>query len=353
MTSRQRILNALQCGPTDRPPVWFMRQAGRYLPEYRELKATHGFRTLVQTPDLATEVTLQPLRRFPLDAAILFSDILTIPEALGYPYSFRDTGGIAMEKTLRTPSEIDQINPHRVVENLTYVPASLRLLRREIGTERALLGFAGSPWTLAAYMIEGGSPDPFLHAKTLFHSDRAAYDRLLDKLSAAVFLYLREQAAAGADAVQIFDSWAIGCPATDYEAMSLRWIRGIVERLRAENIPVIVYARGAAGSLPALAATGTTCLSIDHTIDPLEAHRILPPAVAIQGNLDPIIPALPPECAVSAARDLLARIGGRSGYIFNTGHGVTPATRIETIAALVETVRTFHPSSLDRHAAAQ
>lgn len=344
MTSRQRILNALHCRPTDRPPVWFMRQAGRYLPEYRELKARHGFRTLVQTPELSTEVTLQPLRRFPLDAAILFSDILTIPEALGYPYSFRDTGGIAMEKTLRDPAGIRALNPSRVTDHLAYVPDALRLIREEIGTSTALLGFAGSPWTLAAYMIEGGSPEPFFHSKSLFHSDREAFDALLEKLTEAVLRYLRSQSAAGADAVQIFDSWAIGCPATDYEAMSLRWIREIVRQLRAEGIPLIVYARGAAGSLKSLGTLGANCLSLDHTIDLLDAHQSLPANLALQGNLDPIVPSLPPAAAVPAAQDILSRIGGRKGYIFNTGHGVTPATRIDTVEALVTTVAEYHPS---------
>ncbi|MGF1530220.1 MAG: uroporphyrinogen decarboxylase [Puniceicoccaceae bacterium] len=345
MNSRQRFTKALEAQPVDRPPVWFMRQAGRYLPEYRSLKTRHDFRTLVKTPELAAEVTLQPLRRFPLDAAILFSDILTVPEALGFPYRFRDQGGIEMERTFQGHQDLPDSSIDEVIENLAYVPDALRLLRQSLGDHTALLGFAGSPWTLAAYMIEGGSPEPFLNAKALFYQNRQVFDQLLDKITEAVTAYLISQANAGADALQIFDSWACGCPATEYHAMSLRWIEQIVKTLRARNIPVLIYARGAAGSLSSLAATRPTGLSLDATVDLKKISQKVDSHLVLQGNLDPIVPTLDPEIAVRCTENLLSEIGSRPGYIFNTGHGVTPHTKIETLAAIVEAVATFKPKA--------
>jgi uroporphyrinogen decarboxylase len=289
MNSRERFLAACACRPVDRPPVWLMRQAGRYLPEYRALKERHTFVEMVRTPDLAVEVTMQPLRRFAFDAAILFSDILVVPEALGQPYHFKEEGGIAMEYRLDGAAAIDRLAPASAVrDRLAYMPEALRRLRAELGTERALLGFGGSPWTLACYMLEGGGSDDFARAKEFFHHDRQLFDRLLERLTEATIEHLRAQLEAGADAVQIFDSWAGILPAVDYEAASLRWIKRIITELNTEK-PIIVFARGAGASLQPLVRTGATVLSLDWTVDLALAVRDLPRDVAVQGNLDPVL----------------------------------------------------------------
>lgn len=229
LTSRARFLAACRGEPLERPPIWVMRQAGRYLPEYRALKAQHGFLGMVKTPELAAEVTLQPLRRFPLDAAILFSDILVIPEALGQGYRCRDEGGIAMDFRLDDAAAIDRLaDGADVPERLAYVDTALRLLKSELGGQRALLGFGGSPWTLATYMVEGGSSENFARIKGLFYSQRTLFERLMERLCTALIAYFKLQIAAGVDAIQIFDSWGGALAAIDYVAGSLQWIRRIV-----------------------------------------------------------------------------------------------------------------------------
>jgi uroporphyrinogen decarboxylase len=341
MTSRERFLAACACRPLERPPVWIMRQAGRYLPEYRALKAKHSFLDMVRTPDLAAEVTLQPLRRFALDAAILFSDILVVPEALGLPYRFREEGGIAMDHRLESPDSLDRLAPaDAVLEKLTYVPETLRTLRGHLGNTHALLGFAGSPWTLACYMLEGGSSEDFARAKGVFHGDRGFFDRLMERLAMATASHLRAQIEAGADAVQIFDSWAGILPAVDYEAASLQWIRRVIDELRGAA-PVILFARGAAGSLPVLASTGATVIGMDWTVDLAAAARALAATIAVQGNLDPVLLNTSQGVVVRESRRLLESMRGRPGHIFNLGHGILPQARVENVAALVDTVASF------------
>jgi uroporphyrinogen decarboxylase len=340
-TSRDRFLAACACRPLARPPVWIMRQAGRYLPEYRALKEKHSFVEMVRTPELAVEVTLQPLRRFALDAAILFSDILVVPEALGQPYRFREEGGIAMEFRLEGTAAIDRLAPASAVrERLTYIPETLRRLRRELGDTRALLGFGGSPWTLACYMLEGGGSDDFARAKSVFHEDRSTFDRLMEKLTDATIEHLRAQIEAGADAVQIFDSWAGIVPGVDYEAASLRWIRRIVEAL-GPAAPIILFARGAAASLPALARTGARILALDWTVDLAAAAASLPPSVAVQGNLDPVLLNTTPAIVARETRRLLESMRGRPGHILNLGHGILPQAKVENVATLVDTAASF------------
>jgi len=343
MTSRERFLAALACQPLDRPPIWVMRQAGRYLPEYRALKAKSSFLEMVKTPELATEVTLQPLRRFPaLDAAILFSDILVIPEALGQPYAFRDTGGIQMAFRLETRAQIDALAPaDSVPETLSYVGAALRLLKREVATTgHMLLGFGGSPWTLATYMLEGGSSDDFARAKLLFYTDRAAFDALLEKLTAALVAYFRMQIEAGADAIQIFDSWGGILAGPDYEAASLQWIRRLVASLP-PGFPVILYAKGTAPHLAAQAASGVRAISVDWTSDLAAVRASLPRHVALQGNLDPVLMTTTPGIVRAQATRLLESMRGRAGHVFNLGHGITPDAKIECMQTLVDTVSAF------------
>lgn len=337
MTSRERFLRAVRREPHGRAPAWIMRQAGRYLPEYRALKARHDFVTMVRTPDLAAEVTLQPLRRFPLDAAILFSDILVVPEALGVPYSFREAGGIQMERALASPADLAALSPEGAADRLDYVYRALRLLRAELGDSKALLGFAGSPWTLACYLVEGGSAEGFPRALDLARREPAAFARLLETLADTVAEYLRRQLAAGADAAQVFDSWAGLLEGPDYEALSLRWIRAVLDRLPA-GAPVILYAKGKSREARALAATGVPVLGVDWELPLSEVRRLAGRPVCLQGNLDPEWMTREPAAAAEAARAVLADNAGDPGHVFNLGHGITPEARIETVAAVLDAV---------------
>jgi uroporphyrinogen decarboxylase len=341
MNSRERFLGACACEPLGRPPLWMMRQAGRYLPEYRELKAKHGFLTMVRTPELAAEVSMQPLRRFAFDAAILFSDILVIPEALGQGYTFRDEGGIAMERRLEGRSMVEALAPESAVpERLSYVADALRLLKRELAGTRALLGFGGSPWTLATYMVEGGSSDDFARVKGLYYTDRATFDLLLSKLTASLIAYFKMQIAAGADAIQIFDSWGGVVAGPDYEAASLRWIRAIVEAMP-EGFPIIVFGKGTGAHMIDQAFTGARVLSLDASADLPGARRSLPENVAVQGNLDPVILNTTPEVARGETVRLLESMRGSAGHIFNLGHGILPQARIECVEAMVDAVTSW------------
>jgi uroporphyrinogen decarboxylase len=312
-----------------------MRQAGRYLPEYRALKEQHGFLKLVRTPVLAAEVTLQPLRRFPLDAAIIFSDILIIAEALGQPYHFRDQGGIGLDYALDSAARIESLQTEGVASRLDYLAQALRLVRKELGTKTTLLGFAGAPWTLAAYMVEGGSPGEQPAVLRLAQTDPELFAALMKKLAQAVAASLNMQIAAGADAVQIFDSWGAFCPDERYAEWSLRWVREIISALPPQT-PVILFAKGMAKHARALQATGARVLSLDWTVD-LAAFRAAHPDIATQGNLDPALLEGDTEPVRQATRELLRATAG-AGHIVNLGHGITPKARIENVAALVETV---------------
>ncbi len=317
-----------------------MRQAGRYLPEYRALKEKHSFLEMVRTPELAAEVTLQPLRRFALDAAIIFSDILVVPEALGQGYKFRDAGGIEMEFRLENRSQLDRLDPTGVADRLSYVGAALARVKTELQGRQALLGFGGSPWTLATYMVEGGSSEDFSLIKKLFFTDRAFFNALLEKLTAALIEYFRLQIKAGADAIQIFDSWGGIIAGQDYEAASLRWIRAIIAALP-RDFPVIVYAKGTAAQLTDLAFSGARVLGVDWTVDLGIVRRLVPDNIAVQGNLDPVLMATTPEIVRHEASRLLETMRGTRGHIFNLGHGITPEAGLDCMHALVETVTTW------------
>jgi uroporphyrinogen decarboxylase len=337
MTSRERFLAAAQCQPVDRPPIWLMRQAGRYLPEYRELKAQHDFVTMVRTPELATEVTLQPLRRFPLDAAIIFSDILVIPEALGQGYHFREAGGIGMDYRLDNLEKIAALDSRSIRTKLAYVADALRLTRSKVGMEKALLGFSGSPWTLACYMVEGGSSKDFIAIKKLAWDQPEAFEALMQKLTDAIVDYLHLQIDAGADALQIFDSWGSICPAIHYESWSLRWIRQIIQKLQA-RVPVILYAKGMGHKAADLANTGAAILSMDWTVQVQQIREHLNANVALQGNLDPVVLTTNPEITRREAQRVLDAAAGQPGFIFNLGHGMLPSARIDCVEALMEVV---------------
>jgi uroporphyrinogen decarboxylase len=337
-----------------------MRQAGRALPEYRRLKEKYSFIELVQTPELAVEVTLQPVRRFGFDAAILFSDILVVPEAMGQPYRFRDSGGVVMDFAVRSSADIDRLSVAQVVERLGYVDQSLRMLRKELGEQTALIGFSGSPWTLATFMMEGGSAEKFTRALELFRQDRKTYFALAEKLTEAIAMYVRMQIAAGVDAIQLFDSHGGHLAATEFSEASGRWLKEIITRIGAPASgpapsvasnragpeagapPVIVFSLGTHGNWDELVASGASVLGVDWQFSLAEARRIVPERVGLQGNLAPaLLSDGTPDAVARETTNLLVVMRDRPGYIFNLGHGVPPSARLENIAALVETVRSF------------
>lgn len=314
-----------------------MRQAGRYLPEYRALKQEHDFVTMVRTPELASEVTLQPMRRFPLDAAVIFSDILVIPEALGQSYHFRDQGGIGMDYLLDTAEKIEALDATKITEKLKYVADALSLTRSKLGEDTALLGFCGSPWTLACYMVEGGSAKDYVAIKQLAWGQPELFETLMQKLTDAIVDYLHMQIDAGADALQIFDSWGAICPATHYEAWSLRWIHHIIKALKG-RVPVILYAKGMGHKAPELLHTGAKILSLDWTMNLRRMRQNIGHGAAVQGNLDPVTLTTTPEITRREAQRVLSDAGSQPGFIFNLGHGMIPSARIECVEALMEVV---------------
>jgi uroporphyrinogen decarboxylase len=337
---RERMLNALNLLPVDRPPVWLMRQAGRCLPEYRALREKHSFLELIRAPDLACEVTLQPVRRFGFDAAILFSDILVVPEAMGQGFRFQDGGGVEMESAVRDVADIQGLREKGVAERLEYVAGALEMIKRELNGRAALLGFAGSPWTLANFMLEGGSAKRFGKAKELFKRDRRAYNLLAGKLTAAVTEFLQMQISRGVDAVQIFDSLGGELPAADFEAASGQWMEMIVARLNG-RAPVIVYSKGTR-AWNALSKTGANVIGIDHGIALAEAERRLPRDMGLQGNLDPaLLSEAEPATVAAETRRLLEQMRDRNGYIFNLGHGVPPSAKMENLEALAATIQDY------------
>jgi uroporphyrinogen decarboxylase len=339
-TNRQRFLEACRCKAVDRPPVWLMRQAGRALPEYRKLKGKHDFLKLVRTPELATEVTLQPIHRFDFDAAILFSDILVAAEGLGQGYKFRDGGGIAMNFVLQTTTDIKQLNVAALPEKLDYIPRALRLIKSNLGDKTALIGFAGSPWTLANFMLEGGSVKEFVRAKNLFYTQPEIFLPLMEKLTVAVTRLLQMQIVAGADAVQIFDS--LGGLLSDgaFAAASANWIKQIVAGLNS-TVPVIVFSKDVHGNWDTLVDTGANVLGVDCHVRLADVRAKLPERVGVQGNLDPFLLATTPEIVATETNRILTEMRGARGHIFNLGHGVPPEAKLENIAALVETVKNF------------
>ncbi|HVK59549.1 MAG TPA: uroporphyrinogen decarboxylase [Candidatus Kapabacteria bacterium] len=343
-TSRERFLRACQCLPVDRVPAWIMRQAGRALPEYRKLKERYTFLELAQTPELAAEVTLQPIRRFGFDAAIIFSDILVIPEAMGVGYHFRETGGVEMDFAIKNERDIHRLSTDQIVEKLQYVTDAIRIVRGDLGDATALLGFAGSPWTLANYMLDGGSATEHTRALALFRENQKLFEALCEKLQVAVVSFLRMQIEAGVDAVQIFDSLGGLIPSQDFCAVSGRWIREIVSAL-GSAAPVIVFSKGTQ-DWRTLASTGADVIGVDHGTTLSAAHEALGNSIAVQGNLDPMSLVIDsPEMIGARVEVLLEEMRGKYGYIFNLGHGLPPNARLENIEALLNTIRTTGTSS--------
>ena len=341
-----RFLRALRREPVDMTPIWIMRQAGRYLPEYRATRERAGsFLKLAQTPELACEVTLQPLARFALDAAILFSDILTIPDAMGLGLYFVDGEGPKLRDPLRSADAIRHLGVPDPEAELRYVTDAVRLIRRELDGRAPLIGFAGSPWTLACYMIEGEGSSSFARAKALALDDPATMHHLLGTLAQAVAAYLAAQAAAGAQALMVFDTWGGLLAPAAFREFSLRWLADIVARLRAHptaaGVPVILFSKGANGHLEALADSGCDALGVDWTIDIGEARARVGARVALQGNLDPAALAASPDAIRAQARSVLDAFGAHPGHVFNLGHGITPDIDPANVAVLVDAVHEF------------
>jgi uroporphyrinogen decarboxylase len=338
-----RLLRALLRQPVDVTPVWMMRQAGRYLPEYRATRAKAGsFMDLCKNPELACEVTIQPLERFPLDAAILFSDILTVPDAMGLGLYFEEGEGPRFERPVQDEAAVKALGVPDPEEELGYVMDAVRTIRRELDGRVPLIGFSGSPWTLATYMVEGGSSKNFAKVKGMMFDRPELMHLLLEKLADSVTAYLNAQIAAGAQAVMIFDTWGGTLTPFHYKAFSLAYMQRIVEGLTREadgrQVPVVLFTKGGGQWLEWMADTGCDALGLDWTTDIGEARRRVGDRVALQGNLDPSTLYASTDTIRQAVGDILASFGKGSGHVFNLGHGIHPEIDPEHAGAMIEAV---------------
>lgn len=342
------LLRALLRQPVPRTPLWIMRQAGRYLPEYREVRAQAGdFMSLCRNPELACEVTMQPLRRYRLDAAILFSDILTVPDAMGLGLSFEAGEGPKFERPVRTASDIRKLPVPDVSDSLGYVFDAVRTIRRELDGMVPLIGFAGSPFTVGTYMVEGGSSREFPTIRGLAKEDPAVLDEMLDKVAAITTDYLNAQVEAGAQAIMIFDTWGAALERDDYRRFSLASMQQIIDGLTREKdgrkIPVILFTKGAGEMLSDMVDTGCDALGVDWTTDLEQARTYVKDKVALQGNLDPATLRESPEVIRQGVADTLASYGKGPGHVFNLGHGITPDIDPDNLAVLVDAVHELSP----------
>ncbi|MNQ36201.1 Uroporphyrinogen decarboxylase [compost metagenome] len=338
-----RFLRALLKQPVDVTPVWMMRQAGRYLPEYRASRAKAGdFMSLCMNPELACEVTLQPLDRYPLDAAILFSDILTIPDAMGLGLYFETGEGPRFKKVISTPADIAALPIPDPEKDLGYVMDAVRTIRRELNGRVPLIGFSGSPWTLATYMVEGGSSKDFRKSKAMLYDNPQAMHDLLDKLAQSVTSYLNAQILAGAQAVQIFDSWGGSLSDAAYREFSLfymeRIVHGLIRQHEGREVPVILFTKNGGQWLEAMADSGATALGLDWTCDIRNARARVGDKVALQGNMDPTVLYANPTAIRAEVARILERYGHGSGHVFNLGHGITPEVDPAHAGVFIEAV---------------
>jgi len=338
-----RLIRALLRQSVDMTPVWIMRQAGRYLPEYRELRKQAGdFMTLCKTPELACKVTLQPVDRFPLDAAILFSDILTIPDAMGLGLSVIETKGPVFERPVRSAEQIKKLGIPDPETDLRYVMDAVRLIRKELDGRVPLIGFSGSPWTLATYMVEGQSSKNFSVIKGMLYDQPAVLHELLDKLADSVALYLNAQIAAGAQTVMIFDTWGGVLTPSSYRKFSLHYMRKIVEQLNREHdgqrVPVILFSKGVGDLVNEIADSGCDAVGLDWMQDITQVRNSVGDKVALQGNLDPAVLYASPEVIRNEVARILEHYGKGSGHVFNLGHGIHPEINPEHVAVLVDAV---------------
>lgn len=338
-----RYIKATLRQETDRTPIWMMRQAGRYLPEYRQLRAEAGsFMDLCTNPELACEVTLQPLRRFPLDAAILFSDILTIPDAMGLGLYFTPGEGPAFKKVVRDEQTVKALPIPDPNQELKYVTDAVSTIRRELKGSVPLIGFSGSPWTLATYMVEGGTTKNFSEVKGLMYENPKAMHMLLDKLADSIIVYLNAQVEAGAQALMIFDTWGGVLTPRDYQEFSLRYMSKIVDGLKrqkdGQQIPVTLFTKGGGKWLDLMAETGCDCLGVDWTTDLSEARQRVDGKTALQGNMDPSLLYASDDRIREEVETILASYGHGSGHVFNLGHGIHQTVNPEKAGVFINAV---------------
>lgn len=338
-----RLIRALKREPVDCTPVWIMRQAGRYLPEYRASRERAGdFLTLCKTPELACEVTMQPLARFDLDAAILFSDILTIPDAMGLGLSLHEGEGPRFARPINSKADVDSLGVPDPEDDLGYVLEAVRVIRHELADCVPLIGFSGSPWTLATYMVEGRSSRDFAKIKNMIYCEAPTAQKLLSLLSHSVGLYLKAQARAGAQVLMVFDTWGGVLGHAEYREFSLDPMAQVLSELQSDSIaskvPIIVFTKGGGQWLPQIASMGCDAIGCDWTTSLAQARLMVKDQVALQGNLDPAILYASPERIRSAVAEVLADFGSGPGHVFNLGHGVTPGVNPDHVKVLVDAV---------------
>ena len=332
-----RFIRACRREPVDCTPLWFMRQAGRYMPEYRNLRERHSLLDLCKTPELAVEVTLQPLKIFSVDAAILFADLLLPLEPMGAPFEFQASEGPVVHSPIRTARDVERLRLIEPEEDLGYVLTAIRWLRRELNGKTPLIGFAGAPFTLASYLIEGGKSSHYVTTKRLMYSEPEVWNALAAKLAEVVRRFLRAQIEAGAQAVQLFDSWVGALSPEDYVTFVEPHVAHVLKDVMQTGVPVIHFGTGTQGLLEFQNRAGGTVIGIDWRTPIEEARRRLGASVALQGNLDPILLFAPKEMLAARAKDLLSR-AGKQGYIFNLGHGILPQTDPDQVRFLCDWV---------------
>lgn len=339
LTARERMVRAASSQPVDGPPVWIMRQAGRYLPEYHEIRQLGTFMETCRHPDRAAEITCQPIRRFGMDAAVIFSDILVPAEAMGMDVSFEEGRGPKVGPALNSRADVDRLHAFDPEESTGFLGEAIRKVRAELGEDQAIIGFCGAPFTTASYMIEGGSSRNFERTKAMLHGSPDTFTELLERIVDALVPYLGMQVEAGADVLQVFDSWGGALSSATYKQMLFPPMERLICAAKALEVPVILYVNGGGHMLELLADLGPDCISIDWRVDPADARSRVGNRVALQGNLDPSALFAPADVVARLTRETLERFGPEPGHVFNLGSGILPKTPLECVQAVVETVR--------------
>ena len=342
MTTNNQFLKACRKEKTDYTPVWLMRQAGRYMEEYRKIRSKVDFLTMCKTPDLAAEVTLQPINRIGVDAAIIFADILLPLEPMGIKLEFAKNEGPVINNPIRTNEDVNALQLINTDEELPFLPETIRIVKQELNGKVPLIGFSGAPFTLASYIIEGGSSKNYIHAKKMMYNKPKTWNRLMGKISDVIINYLLAQIKAGAETVQLFDSW-VGCLSTeDYRQYVLPHSKNIIENIKKEiNIPVIHFGTNTTTLLQSMKEAGGDVIGLDWRINLDEGWKKIGFDKAVQGNLDPLVLLSNPAEIEKRVKDILKRADGRPGHIFNLGHGILPQTPVDNVIALVEMVHNF------------
>ena len=338
MTGAQRMLAACRRRPVDATPVWFMRQAGRSLADYRQLRERYDILTLATTPELAAQVAIMPVDRLGVDACVLFADIMLPLDGMGVPYTIQPDVGPIIERPIRTEADVDAIRIVDAEEATPYVFETVRILRRELGERAAVLGFSGAPFTLACYLVEGRPSRDYARAKAMMFGAPALWHRLMAKITEVMVRYLRGQVEAGAQVIQLFDSWVGALSPAHYEALVLPYSRRIFDEINPLGVPTVHFGTGAASLLELMAGAGSDIVSVDWRVGLDDAWARIGHDRGIQGNLDPAMVLAPWEAVQDGARDVLRRAGGRPGHVFNLGHGVLPQADPDVLARLVEFV---------------